>query len=478
MSRWINHSFLSKYIQILLISSCNYTMIRVYVIDKKFCIVLDMSFNFIFDPSQAKLTDLPNIQAMRLSGAIRTKLPPQHALREPLRADALQQATRHSLIRADIRQLLAIWQEHQIPALLIKGFYLSEFEYTTNSERFYGDVDIVVPHDPIIINRACQLALAHGWRTDDLFVNLDDWKHEIGHLYSPSGHTRIDLHRFVVAYPTGGASLKQAEDITSNFWQRSRIVDWQGIKVNIPNPKDAVIINLMLARLLGDLARLKPADYFDFVQLLKNNQLTLNGLEQHATKLGLLSVWREYLKYCSPLHQNFCLDSNVTQIALCKIMRSIGFNGELARLRFFGKFFIDNFNILPLVLYDILVSMWAIKKGGDPRKYLQDWDKQLKPNLQRRISYTHVTKIILAINWMVKKLHPKQKLKGTCLPRAYASYRALTRLGHPVVFINGVAKGQNSILSHAWIEDDRGAIESYGEPFNRDNYTVLFEHTA
>ncbi|MFD2610439.1 lasso peptide biosynthesis B2 protein, partial [Deinococcus taklimakanensis] len=71
-------------------------------------------------------------------------------------------------------------------------------------------------------------------------------------------------------------------------------------------------------------------------------------------------------------------------------------------------------------------------------------------------------------------LYPRQEKRGTCLPRAYATYHALRRYGHPAIFVSGVTRTPKGVTGHAWVEDDRGIMETYGEPLVRLRFTETF----
>ncbi len=80
----------------------------------------------------------------------------------------------------------------------------------------------------------------------------------------------------------------------------------------------------------------------------------------------------------------------------------------------------------------------------------------------------------MVVGWWATLFYPRQKRRGICVPRAYASYRSLRRSGHPVRFVSGVAAGPSGVYGHAWIEDDWGHIEAYNEPDNRRRFRELF----
>lgn len=161
-------------------------------------------------PAALGPADTPALRHYHLSGWAYAQLPPENPLRAALRPEALALSARHALIRREVRELLAAWNAEALPSLLIKGFALAEFEYGLPAERFYGDVDILVPEDNATIQRMVHLALARGWRSDGQYADPKCWTHECGHLLSPSGQTWIDIHRFVVGWHGGSARASAA----------------------------------------------------------------------------------------------------------------------------------------------------------------------------------------------------------------------------------------------------------------------------
>lgn len=132
--------------------------------------------------------------------------------------------------------------------------------------------------------------------------------------------------------------------------------------------------------------------------------------------------------------------------------------------------------LLPAVwpaLIDVTCAAWAVRQGGDPRRFLQRWSGA---RARQPISPEQLNRALIVTQRVTWWLHPRRRRDGICLPRAYATYRALRRAGHPAVFVSGVARVNGSLLSHAWVEDHQGALAAYAEPHNRQLYRPLLEY--
>lgn len=421
-------------------------------------------------PASAEQGDLAAILEAGLGGAVRARLPENHPLRPALRAQALALAMRHAQMVQELRPLLRAWAAAGIPAMLLKGFALAEFEYQSPGERFHGDIDVLLPDDPHMFFRAAEIALAYGWRSDGQHADPDLWTHEAAHLYGPGGHIRLDVHRLVVASSAGASPSRQAQ-LTQALWQRAQQRDWQGIAVYLPHPTDAAVIALILGRSWGgDSGGLKPADYLDLELLLSKYGLGLPDLERRAEELGAGHTLRTFLEFCNPERRVLNLDYGQTAPAFAAALRRDGLHPRMARWRLR----LQNLRLvwpqLGPALGDVLSAWWALRQSGDPRQHLARWTPR---GLTYRAPLRDQHAVLGAVSLWTRLLYPRQRRLGICVPRAYASYRGLRRLGHPVQFLSGVAKVGGQVTGHAWIEDDRGTIDGYGEPLNRQRFKVM-----
>lgn len=426
-------------------------------------------------PETASSKDLSAVRAASLGGALRSRLPEDHPLRAALHADALSLGMRHAQIRAEVRSLLRVWASENIHALIFKGFALAEFDYAASGERLYGDVDILLSDQPSVIWRAAHLAMAHGWRSDGQHADPSTWTHETMHLYSPNGHVRLDVHRCVIGLRSG-VTLRRAQDLTAGLRARARQLDWDGVSISLPHPLDAAVLNVALGRSWGgDSGGLKPADYLDLQVLSDRYDLSMVDLAAHAANLDAAHTWAAFLRVCNPYTGQLVLDPACTQPIIFAGLRGDGVHPRLAHWRGRLVDLCRGWPLLPVSLLDVLAARAATAKGADPQDHLRRWTPA---NPVRRLPLGMLQDRIMVIGWWTTLLYPRQKRQGVCVPRAYASYRSLRRSGHPVRFVSGVAPGPGGVHGHAWIEDDRGQIEFYNEPENRNRFRELFSFPA
>lgn len=422
----------------------------------------------LLDPETLGAADSGAVLGAFLGGAVRARLPDGHPLRAPLRAQQLGLAQRHARIGAELAPLLEVWAEAGLPALLTKGFALAEWEYPAPGMRFYGDVDVLLPDDPAALVRGVHLAMAHGWRSDGLHASPELWTHEVAHLYSPGGDVRLDVHRYLVA----GLPRGRTRALTKGAWVRSRPASLRGAAVRLLSPPDAAVLGLALARSVGDLRGLKPADFLDLQVLAARHGLSPAALDAHARALGVGPVWASFLALCDPWGGRAELNHARSAPVLAAGRRAAGlfpYRGE--RLRTLWR-------VLPALIetFPDLVAAWAAtRRGGDPRAHLRRWTPG---GPTRRLPGRALIDRLTAVRWWTRLLYPRQSRRGVCVPRAYASYRALRRAGHPALFVTGVSRAGVALPGHAWIEDDRGELEAYGEPFNRQAFKELFRFPA
>nr|WP_256487963.1 lasso peptide biosynthesis B2 protein [Deinococcus sp. HSC-46F16] len=420
------------------------------------------------DPPEIAAPDVPALLAAGLAGEVRSRLSPGHPLREALRGGHLALGARHAAIRAELRPLLAAWARDGTAPLLFKGFALAEFVYATPGERFYGDVDVLLPEDPGVLTRAVHVALAHGWRSDGLHALPERWTHEAAHLYSPSGRVRLELHRAVVP---GDPAL--ARRLTQAVWTASREQNWEGVPVRLPAPADALIVGLALSRVWGDGGHLKPADYADTRRLLAESGLNQAELEVRARELGVTHTWAAFREACWPPEGHLRLGADPAPRR--EVTRRDGQRPRAALWGARATLLRRRARWMLRLLPDALAAFLAVRAGGDPRRPLARWTPAVPPT---PLPLDTLSDVVGAAAWLTRLLYPRQSRVGTCVPRAYTTYRALRRLGHPAVFVSGVARVGGGVQGHAWVEDHRGGLDAYGEPLNRVRFRESFSFPA
>jgi hypothetical protein len=201
-----------------------------------------------------------DLLATRLASHAYLQLEADHPQRAELRAAFVAATARHLATKATILGLLTAWHEAGIEAILLKGFYLAEFVYAHPAERFYSDVDILIR--PERAQEALEIARGLGWRVPwERSASLYHHNHEEAVLTREG--TTVEMHRYVIDSLSPRTAIPRR--MTQETWKRARPVAWEGTEVWVPDPMDALIMGLVLARAWsgGDRWRIKSTDYLD-----------------------------------------------------------------------------------------------------------------------------------------------------------------------------------------------------------------------
>ncbi|ULH16066.1 lasso peptide biosynthesis B2 protein [Deinococcus sp. KNUC1210] len=415
------------------------------------------------DPARLGVHDAPAVLGYGLSGAVLARLPQGHPLAPSLRPQRLALMARHMRVKAALIPLLSAWAQAGIRAVLMKGFASAEFVYTDPSERFYGDVDVLIDERDAV--RAVRVAQQLQW-TDDGFVEVPSrWTHEVAHLYSPDREVRLDVHRRV-ARKLLGTNLK-VKRATWHLWNSAQPTHLGSAPVWLPDPRDQVLMLALTRGWSTESGRLKPADPLDLIQMYARYGLTDAEVLDRAATLGCLHTMRATLRACrttslddratkQQIRRNTLLDLNMMPI-----------DSVLGRVQRFPTLLKDILAVLP----DALRVRRAIARGGDPRELPTRWT--LAPARQPNV--IAVARAIRAANWTLRLVYPGG---ATCVPRSLTRYAALCRAGVPVTFVSGVRRTDTGIEGHAWIELPFPLDNDYGEPQARTLYRELFRHAA
>ena len=408
--------------------------------------------------------DLGSVQALNLEGYLHAHLPPGHPLRTHLRGETLQRSVRHQLIARELRDLLRVWHAEGIPAVLTKGFALAEFEYRSPTERYYGDVDLLLPEDPATVARAVHLALAHGWRSDGQHAHPDAWTHESAHLWSPGGHARLDVHRFVIAWTAG--DQRRTRELTRQVWNRSVPQDWQGVTVRRAAPLDQAVVTLMLARTWGgDAGGLKPADYTDLDQLRRRYGLTEENLIVHARSLGGEHTARAFLAACSPWRSVFRLDDPGLARGLHQGAVQDGMLTTLDAWRSRLRDLPRRLRLMPRVWPQVRAGLQAARQApGTPVPVP-------RPSRSARLSHAERLDLVSAGQWLMRLSHPGVAREALGRERAHVSFQILRAAGEAVELVWGCHPVTGEL--QVWIEDDRGVPDWYGDPRVRQTHPEM-----
>jgi len=164
---------------------------------------------------------------------IRDALPAELA---NLRQLALVSEFQLSSLHDRLVSLLALYAEHDIDVLLLKGAGLAHSAYARPSERPMGDIDLLVRPD--VAPRARDLALANGWaRRHDVPEERSYAEHQhLSPLEDADGlqiglelHTALFTHQAPFQLPS------------EQLWEGARRITIAGRPAYVPSPEDQLL---------------------------------------------------------------------------------------------------------------------------------------------------------------------------------------------------------------------------------------------
>ncbi len=263
-------------------------------------------------------TSEPSLEALRATGLVGhafTRLP-QHPQRAQLRAGFLYLSARHVTARRVIADLLRAWNEAGLTPFVFKGFHVAEFVYPTPGLRGYADVDMVVAEEDVPI--ACRVATTVGWTVawqsglgDDMLAlhGPEYLGHEVAHLHHAGVDLKIDLHRRIVHNIHNQRPAERvARRLTAAALADAQTVSWEGARLRVPDPTDAVVFGLALNRCWGsDGWRVKPRDYADFEALVARAGVNHRSVMARASSLGVGYTVGVFVDRCDPQRQRLDL---------------------------------------------------------------------------------------------------------------------------------------------------------------------------
>ncbi len=367
------------------------------------------------------------------------------------RQEYLAALARHHDIKRELIPLVAAWHAAGIETLIYKGFFLAEFVYPAPGERFHGDVDALIhpEHGP----EALRLSQGLGWkqRLYPRRVAAADGG-ALFDLYRPGGAAQLDVHQLLV--PAARWWKRRQRWITEAVWASSELREWEGTAVRVPNPMDAIVVNLALERAVADAARgLKPQDAIDFAWLMERGVVTREDLRRRARDLGCSRTLSLFFRQCEPalspagprsLSRLASLRWRVTgaweggfvnvPLPLLRVARAPALAWDIAKA-------------LPLLLR----VRRALRRQRDVRAVLASLTPDTVPSARSTVRARWRT--VRAIHWAFRLL-PIGPAEGRCLPRALAIYAALTQQGWTVEFVSGVRRDTAGLHGHAWVEED------------------------
>lgn len=416
------------------------------------------------------------IHAARLDGYAYATLPADHPLRPRLRARYLSALARHEAIKREVAPLFAAWSEAGIPPLLVKGFHMAEFVYPAAGMRYHGDVDVVI--DPRHLRRAASIARELGWTG---FPDLRDPPFPVRHcaydMYSPAGHTLIDVQRSVMhrSLPLVRRELRMTRAVLA----RAREVEWEGARVLVPDPVDAAVVCLLLHRAWGfERWGVKVHDFLDLRFLIERQGVTREAIEARAAEFrGRRSV-ALMLERCDPWNGRFrpgplpparawALDARTLHEHAPRMVQA--YASRLARGL---PLAIDVLRAVPLVLR----ARNAARREPDLHRLLAEFTPRRDASAPSPPRVKSGERIWLArgIHWASRAI-PTRGV-GRCVIRSLAHYHALRVRGIEAEFVSGVKREGNGIVGHAWIELDGRVLPELNEPENPYIYKENFRY--
>ncbi|HEU0015987.1 MAG TPA: lasso peptide biosynthesis B2 protein [Longimicrobium sp.] len=402
-----------------------------------------------------------------------TALPPGHPERAALRGDYLAFLSRHHRIRAELAPLLRAWNDAGIEPLLFKGFHLAEFVYPVAGARAHQDVDVLVR--PEQAGDALRVARGLGWivEGDTAEVGMP-WLHCAASLYSRSGDTYLDVHRWALHRDWPGQRVQ--ERITRAVWDASRAREWEGARVREMAPVDALLVGLVLQRCWGpDGWAVKPHDPLDMRMLERD--VPRDALLARARELGASGTLRRFLARCDPAAGRLSLAPPARAERRRLDLLSFAERGAMGRAgRLLGA--LRRAPSLAPSLLRMLRRVMRVRRAvrvqPDLRRLLGSLTPPTAPEPTDARAAWRRFELVRGACHAVRLLRTNPR--GDCLVRSLAVYAALREQGWPVRFVSGVRRGATDIEGHAWVEMDGRVLWELNEPDNRRFYQVNFTY--
>jgi Uncharacterised nucleotidyltransferase/Transglutaminase-like superfamily len=402
------------------------------------------------------------LRAARLEGWAYANLPEDHPLRSALRPAFLAATGRHSLIKNHLTRLLERWHAVGIEALLVKGFAVSEFAYSSPGQRFYGDVDILVrPERAAEATRiAKQLGWLEIWNRDEAF---QAYSHEFSHLFSPDRAARIDLHlEFLQAAHPHPRRL----ELVRALWEASSTQSLGGVPVRVLTPLDALLL-MLLNRRWGDWWARKFSDYPDALTLVARGAFIREDLLARARDLGCEDTIAFALESCDPWRKKLNLQ---TPRRLERWRRDYAVRNELGfyALDYYWRRALEASSRLSGILEALPVLLRAkrmIRAAPPLETLVSAFSPPSAPNAKPSIRQRDA--IALGVRWCLWLFGPRV---DPCVPRSLVLLELLSRAGFAVRFRSGVRRNGGKLEGHAWVEVDDFPLEVFGDDISPQSF--------
>lgn len=140
---------------------------------------------------------------------------------------------RNLLIGREISELIHCFHQNDIPVILLKGIYLSEFVYANIGLRTMTDIDLLIPKEKV--EKAIEVAQTNGFIPDRPYLPDADG---ILHYHAPpmaKEGLAIELH-----WSLTRSSILPGIDSTG-LWNRAKTFQWKGVDTQALGLEDLVL---------------------------------------------------------------------------------------------------------------------------------------------------------------------------------------------------------------------------------------------
>lgn len=196
-------------------------------------------------------------------------------LQSQLKNAFIWNVARNLLIGREISELIHCFHQNDIPVILLKGIYLSEFVYANIGLRTMTDIDLLIPKEKV--EKAIEVAQTNGFIPDRPYLPDADG---ILHYHAPpmaKEGVAIELH-----WSLTRSSILPGID-TTGLWKRSQTFLWNGVDVQALGLSD-LVLHLVIHAAYG---------HHFFHQLR-----SLYDLDLVIRKFGNELQWDEIIRIC------------------------------------------------------------------------------------------------------------------------------------------------------------------------------------
>ena len=410
----------------------------------------------------------------RLAGLLYSNLSKDHPAKPVLRASFLSTTARHALIKSHIIQLVKAWNAVGIVPMLFKGFMLAEFVYDTPANRYYGDVDVILPEQEAA--RAASIAAQlPGWsEVWNRRAALASTSHEESQLLTLDRSTSVDLHRFAIH--NAGSWTRLASRVSDSVWNTKREIEWEECRIYIPSPEDCVLFGVVLSRMWDNHPGIKPHDVVDLRCIVKKWNLTRETLYARAQEIGCEGALSVFLLRCDPWHKILNLSPlNTRETSLWRqsFPQSWRFTWH------FNWFDYRIQRLIPLLLVSLEQFSNVIRAKALLRHHKDLFDiareNEPLPKTQSDKSLKRILRVAYGVRMVLLLVGPR---KDACVPRSLAVYHALRAEGHNVEFVSGVRRINGKLEGHAWVEVNGLPLEVFNDIASPQMFKENFRYPA